>query len=316
MRKSFSFAAVRHPFRRLVSCYCNKKFWKKSYSPLPELELMKYKYNVESGSEEPNVLVGPWIRRAISHSSLTEGRRDDGSLLAHYLSASGNEETQEELDTNHQGSVSDGPARETDFRMSEFRDFVFRVTWWILSCESDPSCIGSINNHMMPQVVRWNPCIINFDMIMKTETLDRDVKLMSDLLGLPVSQEQVEDNQIGRSGKAAEVGRNEDLENGEIEKELRRKRAVDQNDVGTGPVQTTVVESAFVGERKLASVENLSQNKSSQSAPAVELVRKNMSYQKCQSYEDHMKQLSQRDIDLLFTAYYLDFKLFGYDPFE
>ena len=32
------------------------------------------------------------------------------------------------------------------------------------------------------------------------------------------------------------------------------------------------------------------------------------------SYEEYMDQLSDLDIDLLYTAYYKDFKLFNYEP--
>ena len=34
------------------------------------------------------------------------------------------------------------------------------------------------------------------------------------------------------------------------------------------------------------------------------------------TYHEYMDQLSDLEIDLLYTAYYWDFQLFGYDPWE
>ena len=34
------------------------------------------------------------------------------------------------------------------------------------------------------------------------------------------------------------------------------------------------------------------------------------------SYEEYMEQVSDLDIDLLYTAYYQDFDLFGYEPWH
>lgn len=312
-----------------------------------EHELLKFKYRVELGTKEPAVMVGPWIRRTLSDRLLPVGRTADDSLLAHYLRASNFNVTTIGTTSNvtkdnlPQRMYAKEPEDQTPSYVSQpkaFRNFVLGVVLQLLECESAPSCIGDTDVHIRPQVIRWNPCVLNFDMIMKLETLDRDIEMMTELLGLPDLVEQEEDNHIERSGLTLDEGRNGILKPERIPKSQRRKRAVDKGDFeeteysgeevptykyidDAVPIEYRVGKTTPVGLGNLREISDnkaakFTQEESSEIYSATGFFQRNTSAKKCATYEEYMKQLTRRDIDLLYTAYYLDFKLFGYEPLE
>lgn len=178
------------------------------------------------------------------------------------------------------------------------------------------------------------------------ETLDQDIVLLKDLLGLSDPLAEGEDT----TRKVEEIPKDrmeKDLNAGQIQKKLRSRRAVTQSDDDAGlekkasketqtynEIDGFVIIENQVGNRSIVGNTDktidsgghyeLSEKKVTKITPGAKsefnwgsgFFKRNKSGPKCVTYEEYMSQLSQRDIDLLYTCYYWDFKLFGYEPFD
>ncbi|XP_018018165.1 uncharacterized protein LOC108674710 [Hyalella azteca] len=178
---------VRHPFRRLVSCYCDKVIinglntnfkdaiqhlrGRKTLDILREtlpnyyFESMDFEYNGKS-----------------KNKSLSQDRYSPEKILK---------------DNNYR-LIWSTPGKEKFMKSKgrvkaihplpdilTFPEFVVLVAVGILPCIGNPECLAKLDRHVLPQSNSCDFCSGKLDFIMKLESLDEDLLLLNNLLSRP-----------------------------------------------------------------------------------------------------------------------------------
>ncbi|XP_047738751.1 uncharacterized protein LOC108678193 isoform X2 [Hyalella azteca] len=168
---SFSFTSVRHPFRRLVSSYCNKVIESKEKILMLQHEAMLAYRHIDTLDI---------IRKYLPHHQYAtpDGSQHENSSLKstrlNILSTPGKKDFMEKSDGAETKVLLPG--------VPSFREFVVFIAVRILSCSGDYACLSELDTHYRPQLTRCNPCAWHFDFILKLETLSEDLSWMQRVL--------------------------------------------------------------------------------------------------------------------------------------
>ncbi|KAF2357900.1 Sulfotransferase [Trinorchestia longiramus] len=243
---------IRHPFRRIVSSYCNKFVMNRSFKKFirsaltyrgrPTLEVVKEilpQYRFQGYPEDDHKNTGPSEKQFIIFS--TPGKEK-------FLKKASQEN--QKISTPSEDSPT-------------FREFVLCLAGLILRCKGDLLCEMYINEHFVPQTILCSSCEILPDLILKVETLDEDLRYLAHLLKVP-----------------------------------------QQTAAGITPSNTTIASFSTVKISPYSS------------GPIPATIRVNAANSSCLTYSQYMGHLTGQEIDLLYTSYYNDFQLLGYEPFD
>ncbi|XP_018018157.1 carbohydrate sulfotransferase 9 [Hyalella azteca] len=174
----FSYVQVRHPFTRLVSCYCGKVLEKRlafvlmfrNFSRLRDrrtedivkLEIPQYRFSRDAQGISSFTIISP------------PGKENFMTKFT-------------DLDLPMDGS------------MPSFREFAVEVAVEILKCGTNQTCRTAVHASYGRQVDHCDPCEWSFDFLMKIETIGEDFPLLRRLVGHP----KLQDSEAGPTIEAA-----------------------------------------------------------------------------------------------------------------
>jgi len=170
----YKFQIVRHPFRRLVSTYINKIIDQDYFARRHFYERIKTLKDLPTVLKD---LIPLTLWNDMENSTTIKNRRD----LENYL---------EKYDLKA-AEIKDIPENGEYLSFSQFTHLVLRS---ILHCKDDPSCLKWTDIHFQPQWVRCDPCALEYDAILKVETLPEDMRYLRETLILPDLDEVIKDN--------------------------------------------------------------------------------------------------------------------------
>ncbi|KAF2348128.1 Sulfotransferase, partial [Trinorchestia longiramus] len=165
----FSFTQVRHPFTRLVSCYCGKVLEKRF-----AFVLMFNKFRRRRHQRTPDVVRQELPRYRFSRSASQPLSDEDGSGFLKIIPPAGKEEFMAQKGNEQQLPVE---------RMPSFREFALNAAVEILACGTNRTCRTQVHASYGRQVDHCDPCEWHFDFIMKIETMKYDFLMLRRLVG-------------------------------------------------------------------------------------------------------------------------------------
>ncbi|XP_018018111.1 uncharacterized protein LOC108674661 [Hyalella azteca] len=170
--KFFDIVQVRHPFTRLVSCYCDKILGER---PPFLKKFTEFRSHRNQTAED---MVREQLPSYRFLSDANKGTKTDQwkfQLFLKIIPAPGKEEY-----LARESRIKDPePLGETP----TFRDFVMEAAYQILRCGDNQDCRKEVNASYGRQIDKCDPCSWNFDLLMKLETIDEDFPLLRKLLG-------------------------------------------------------------------------------------------------------------------------------------
>jgi len=155
----------------------------------------------------------------------------------------------------------------------------------LLQCKDDPVCLKKVDVHIQPQWVRCDPCSLRYDTILKAETLNTEMDYVREVLQLP--------------NLDATITKNMEIRNSRISADSTPpKKLKSQSKKGKNKADTP---------RATASGKSEPEKQPSKKGPKI-----NSSAGAGLHHTTLLQQLSPLERDLLYTAYRLDFDIFGY----
>jgi len=314
MEKYLKFTVVRHPFDRTVSCYVDKVL---NGNMFDTNKMLLFHPGTKTLFDLLKSMV-PFTLRNIRGGSMA---------IADVFGLEEVFKIYELKNTNRADLNSDSNSSTQKLIGSErpsYRQFVYYLLSAILPCKGEFICLRDKNSHTVPQAIRCNPCTFRYDAIFKTETLSEDMNVLRSKWSLP----NLEDVMSQRSEliKAERAAIKLVIKNHKENAELLKNNitTINMYDFISQRSEQIEAERAAIAlvRKKYIKTAKLHKKISEKTVNGSGFRKENRSRSKLhagvhqssrENSEKYLGELSEIEIDLLYTAYYDDFKLFGYD---
>jgi len=206
LSRHYKFQVVRHPFHRFVSSYSNKAVEEDYFAKRHMLTFIRKNEGLVKFLRR-NIPITLWEINGVS--TVINTVKDLDIYLRNY-----------DVEASKRKNI---PEKGSHVSFGQFVQYAL-MQGGILRCRDDPDCLDDVDVHIQPQWMQCDPCALEYDAILKVESLSDDMNYLREVLHLPDLDHVITEHLDKRAARLAQ--RSRDKTEASAQRGGRGKRAV------------------------------------------------------------------------------------------